>query len=76
MASVTSKDIPEVFQMFGDVFSFLKKYYNPEPGDDFWEEMKNKKEKIYKKYNTKLCYDILQAIANDIGTREEKKENG
>lgn len=78
MASVTSKDIPEVFQMFGDVFNLLKKYYKPEPHDEFWEQLKIDIDLVYKKYKTELCKDILLAIANDIDRRftERRKQDG
>lgn len=78
MASVTSKDIPEVFQMFGDVFTLLKKYYNPEQNDEFWEYLKADIDVVYNKYNTQLCKDILLAIANDIDRRykERSKQDG
>lgn len=78
MASVTSKDIPEIFNMFGDVFTLLKKYYSPEPRDEFWEQIKAEIDVVYSKYNTQLCKDILLAIANDIDRRykERRKQNG
>lgn len=72
MASVTSKDIPEIFNMFGDVFTLLKKYYNPEPNDEFWNEMHAERAKIQEKYNTDFCHDLLTVVANDIGRREVK----
>lgn len=78
MASVTSKDIPEIFNMFGDVFTLLKKYFNPEPNDEFWEQLKAEVDAAYSKYNTQLCKDILLAIVNDIDRRykERSKQDG
>ncbi|OYO76067.1 hypothetical protein CG709_16445, partial [Lachnotalea glycerini] len=76
--SVTSKDIPEIFNMFGDVFTLLKKYYMPESNDEFWEQLKAEVDVIYSKYKTQLCKDILLAIANDIDRRykERIKQDG
>lgn len=78
MASVTSKDIPEIFHMFSDVFTLLKKYYRPEPNDEFWNQLKTEIDLVYNKYKTQLCKDILQAIANDIDRRykERRKQDG
>lgn len=78
MAAVKNSDIPEVFQMFGDAFTILKKYYTPELDDTFWDQLKNDTDIIYKKYNSQLCKDVLLAIANDIDRRfreERSKEN-
>lgn len=72
MAAVKNSDIPEVFQMFGDVFTLLKKYYIPEQNDEFWNEMHVERAKIQEKYNTDFCHDLLTVVANDIGRREVK----
>lgn len=77
MAAVKNSEIPEIFQMFGDAFNLLKKYYKPESGEEYWEQLKNEIDIIYKKYNSQLCKDVLLAIANDIDRRfMEDKKNG
>ena len=80
MCSVKNSDIPKVFEMFGEVFVFLKKYYNAPKITDtkenkelFWNEFIADSEKIVRKYDTKLCNAIVLAITDDINTRS--KEN-
>jgi hypothetical protein len=73
MAAVTNKEIPEIFQMFGDAFNLLKKYYKPEPQDDYWEQLRNEIDIVYKKYKSQLCKDVLLAIANDIDRRFKER---
>ena len=79
--SVTSKEIPEVFNMWSDVFKFQKKFYNApyqgnnreneEECDLFWQECTREADEICEKYNTKLCDDILRVILDDINTRSK-----
>lgn len=78
--SVTSKDIPEVFNMWGEIFTFQKKYYNPpillsdKSNEDevnlFWNKCVAESDELAEKYkNMKLCLKVLIAILEDINER-------
>lgn len=78
MCSVKNSDIPKVFEMFGEVFVFLKKYYNAPKQNDtkenknkFWDEFIAESEKIVRKYDTRLCSSIMVAITDDINERSK-----
>ena len=76
MAAVKNSEIPKVFKMWGDLFTFQKKYYNA-PTDrnseefaKFWAELKAEADELEKNYNEDdLCTDIVNAIFKNIGER-------
>ncbi len=74
--SVKNKDIPDLFQMWGDVFNFQKKFYNvptveapKEEQDLFWQEVTKDADEIIDKFNSKLSEDIVHSIINDLNER-------
>jgi len=69
LASVTSKEIPEEFNMFGELFTLYKKYYYPENNEAWWIEMLQAFKDLYKKYNTNLCKELISACINAIESR-------
>lgn len=79
--SVKNKDIPEVYQMWGDVFLFQKKFYKV-PGKNtdrkekeaYWQEVLKGADVIERKYEPGLCNDIVNAIIDDF--RRRSKNNG
>ena len=71
MASVTSKDIPEEFNMFGELFTLYKKYYYPEYTEGWWEEMLGAFRGLSDKYNTPLCRELCIACINAIESRSK-----
>lgn len=80
MATVTNKEIPQVFAMWGDVFTFQKKFYNApkandstEDKDKFWDEFIIESDAIVRKYDTKLCNAIVLAITDDINERSKSQ---
>lgn len=76
MASVTNKDIPEEFAMFGEIFVFRKKYYIPEDSDEYWENVKKDSDVIYVKYKTDLCKDYLIVTMEDFERRLKQVKKG
>ena len=72
MASVTSKEIPEEFNMFGELFTIYKKYYHPEYTEYWWAEMMQAFRDLNKKYETDLCKDLSIACINAIDSRHIK----
>jgi len=72
--SVKNKDIPELFQMWGDLFAFQKKYYKT-PGAnatevamaEFWKKVINESDQILRKYNSDQCNGIMNTIIEDFG---------
>ena len=69
MASVTSKEIPEEFNMFGELFTLYKKYYYPENNQAWWDEMMQAFRDLHKKYNTDLCKGLSLACIDAIESR-------
>ena len=76
MASVTNKDIPMEFAMFGELFNLRKKYYIPENDDGYWTQMCGEFEALADKYPTKYCEDLILATVKDIERRHKKMGGG
>ena len=69
LASVTSKEIPEEFNMFGELFTLYKKYYHPEVEQTWWNSLMKEFKGLNKKYDTKLCTDLCLACIDAIESR-------
>jgi hypothetical protein len=72
MASVISKDIPEEFNMFGELFNLYKKHYKPEQSDQYWKDVLDDFKALNNKYGTQLSKDLSHAIMDEL----ERKERG
>lgn len=75
MASVNSKEIPEEFNMFGELFTLYKKYYHAEDSEVWWVEVVNEFRSLHKKYDTELCSELSVACIREIERKylENKK---
>lgn len=69
MASVTSKDIPLEFQMFGELFNFRKKYYTPEDNDEYWRELSDSFDYLCAKYQNKYFEELMRITVKEIENR-------
>ena len=69
MASVTSKEIPNEFNMFGELFTVYKKYYHPEYTQEWWAEMMQAFRDLNKKYDLEICKDLSLACISAIESR-------
>lgn len=72
MASVTNKEIPEIFNMMGEYFNLYKTYYQPEKEDRYWNERAEAFKAFANKYQTQFALELAVAALNDIDTRIEK----
>ena len=73
---VTSKDIPQDFQMFGDVWEFYKKYYHPPKKDDTeeWDRFIADSHAISEKHDSRMCGDLMLAVIREIERRSGGNE--
>lgn len=71
LASVNSKEIPEEFNMFGELFTLYKKYYYPEDKEGWWEEVIGAFRGMSNKYNTTLCNELCIVCINAIESRKK-----
>lgn len=74
MASVTNKEIPEIFDMMGEYFNLYKKYYQPEKEDKYWNERAEAFKAFVNKYQTKFALELAEAALHDIDARREEEE--
>ena len=72
MASVTSKDIPLEFQMFGELFNLRKEFYIPEDNDEYWAKAVDSFETLYEKYPTDYCRNLVLATVKDFEDKYRK----
>lgn len=73
MAGVNSKDIPEDFNMFGELFNLYKKFYHPEDTDEYWKSVHDDFKALSQKHGTELTNDLSLAI---IAEFERKAKEG
>ena len=80
MQSVIAKEIPEVVQMWTDIFNLQKKYYNAPTvrdsieSEEYWKSLVAESSQIQSKYQDDvnlflLCGKVINAIIEDIGKR-------
>lgn len=72
MASVTSKDIPLEFQMFGELFNLRKEFYIPEDNDEYWAKVMDSFDTLYEKYPTNYCSDLALVTVKDLENRYKR----
>ncbi len=69
MAAVNNKDIPEEFNMFGELWNLYKKYYYPEATDEYWINLRQDFIDLGKKYGTKFSEELGLTIMNELDRR-------
>lgn len=69
MAGVSAKDIPEIQNMYMDIWDLHKKYYIAEDNDEFWQKLYESAHEIYDKYKTEICREYLKVVQLDIYNR-------
>ena len=47
--------IKEEYEMFSDIWKFYRKYREIRADNEYWQDLIKDADKIYKKYQTKLC---------------------
>lgn len=75
MAGVNSKDIPEDFNMFGELFNLYKKYYYPEDTDEYWKSVHDDFKALYEKYKNELTKDLGLTIIAEFERRAKEGFN-
>ena len=62
----TNEQMRTEFLFFGEVWTLFKKFYNVQSEDSYWESLIESASEINKKYNCKLCRDLLIAVLNEL----------
>lgn len=75
---VAGKDIPEENKMFVDIWGFRKEFYKAVNEDVYFDTCRKAADKIYEKYPTDMCREMLWAVMNDLERRAGivRKERG
>lgn len=74
MASVTAKEIPEVQCFFTELWNLYKKYYIPEPQDEYWNAVVREFTELSQKYaNVSIADKFITIVLDDL---ENKYEGG
>ncbi len=69
MASATNKDIPDIFQLYSDIFSMHKEFYFPEESKAYWNNAISVAHNIHAKYGTALSKDLCLAVIDELEER-------
>lgn len=72
MAAVSNKEIPEEFNLFGELWNLYKKYYHPEDNDQYWADVRKDFIELSKKYGTKFSEELGFTIMCEL----ERKAKG
>lgn len=62
----------EEWQMFTDYWKICQALWEPEHGDEYWEDVMHQIDLFYKKYKTQFAKDLAVALANDLDRRSRK----
>ena len=65
--------IKEEYEMFSDIWKFYRKYREIRADNEYWQDLIKDADKIYKKYQTKLCKRLLLEILDEC---ERRFKNG
>lgn len=69
------RQLKEDYKMFSDLWKFYKAYCEVREEDSFWEEVTNKADRIYKRYETKLCKDMVLNIVDELERKYVELKN-
>ena len=72
MASVTKNDIPQEANMMTDLWNLIKEFYIPEDTEEYWLDLNEKCNQIYKDCPSRLTFHLLYGFRNYL----EEKSNG
>lgn len=59
----------EYWGIYQEVWNFHKKYSNVQSDDSYWENLIESASEIDKKYNCRLCRDLVISILNELDFR-------
>ena len=69
MAAVKNKDIPEEFEFTGKYFEFRKKFWAPEPSDEYWSSMIEASDSLSRAYHSDYLNGLILTCVDDIDKR-------
>ena len=58
--------IKEDYEMFSDIWKFYLKYREVKDDGDYWKQLINEADMIYRKYNTRLCKSLLLDVLDEV----------
>ena len=78
MSEITYEQKRGAQDIWGDIWSFWKRYYNPEPdNDEYWHNLVEDANELARKHNyNKFLEGMILLCVDDIEKREEKKYEG
>lgn len=72
MASVKNSDIPEIFEFMSEMWGFMKKFWVPEEGDEYWSSIISETDKLAQKYEDDFCKGYIFFIADYLEWKYQK----
>lgn len=62
MASVKFEKGSKEFQLFGDFWTFVQKFYIPEESSEYWDDLMDCADQLSKKYQDDDCYELAREL--------------
>lgn len=70
---ITDTQKPKYSAFMQDLWGLIKEYRNPEPGDDYWRELRDRTTAISEKYgNDELVMNLLVAFVDAVDFEMEE----
>ena len=73
MAAVKNADIQQIFRFMGEFWTFIKKYWNPEEPNKYWDAVSAEASELGRKYPDRFCYHMIWAYLDHL--EEKQKES-
>lgn len=71
----TNEQMKKEFSFFGEVWTFFKRYYVVQEGDEYWKAVVDEARNITEKYhNDKLCCDLVVAVLSELERKSKKSD--
>lgn len=64
MASVRKSDVPEIAEFMTRFWEFIKKYWIPEDGDEYWKPLCDDARRIGNEYPHKFCKHMMASYVD------------
>ena len=62
----TNEQMQTEFSYFGEVWTLFKRNYDVRQSDEYWESLIEAANEIDKRYNCRLCRDLIKAVLNEL----------
>ena len=67
--------VKEDYETFSDIWKFYRKYREIKDDRNYWQQLINKADMIYHKYNTQICKSLLLDVLDEFERVYQNKKS-